>query len=339
MSDSALNHVLAVIDADSDPEDRAFVQGLALAQSYGARLTALSTLRPPEEVARLARHAGLSPGDASERLRREAEAKLEARIATHGTRIEIDHQVRFGRPFLEIIHAVTETEADLVVKRAEPTAGPTAGLTGWLASTDLHLLRKCPCPLWLLTGNRGPGRSVVAAVDLGIGLTPTSEEAHGQTELNRRILDTAARLAERLDRELHVIHVWEATGEHLVRRWSGGEAAVIRYVSETETQHEKALARLVDSTQQRWITDPPHSGQTTATGAAPSIHWHQLRGNPRTVIPEQASALQAEVLVMGTIARTGVPALIIGNTAEDILNRAPCSLVTVKPPGFVSLAT
>jgi nucleotide-binding universal stress UspA family protein len=184
-----------------------------------------------------------------------------------------------------------------------------------------------------LTGNRGPGRAVVAAVDLGIGLTPTSEEAQGQTELNRRILDTAARLAERLDRELHVIHVWEATGEHLVRRWSGGEAAVIRYVSETETQHEKALARLVDSTQQRWLTDPPCSGD------APAIHWHQLRGNPRTVIPEQASVLQAEVLVMGTIARTGVPGLIIGNTAEDILNRAPCSLVTVKPPGFVSPAT
>jgi nucleotide-binding universal stress UspA family protein len=60
------------------------------------------------------------------------------------------------------------------------------------------------------------------------------------------------------------------------------------------------------------------------------------RGAVRPVIAEQVSALNADILIMGTIARTGVPGFIIGNTAEDILNSVDCPVVTVKPPGYVS---
>ena len=60
------------------------------------------------------------------------------------------------------------------------------------------------------------------------------------------------------------------------------------------------------------------------------------RGSPRKVIAAQAEKLQPDVLVMGTIARTGVPGFIIGNTAEDILNSVDCSVLTVKPPDYES---
>jgi len=39
---------------------------------------------------------------------------------------------------------------------------------------------------------------------------------------------------------------------------------------------------------------------------------------------------------MGTVARTGIKGLIIGNTAEVILNGIQCSVLAVKPDGFVS---
>jgi len=39
---------------------------------------------------------------------------------------------------------------------------------------------------------------------------------------------------------------------------------------------------------------------------------------------------------MGTVARTGLPGLLIGNTAEKILNRVTASVLAVKPEGFVS---
>jgi nucleotide-binding universal stress UspA family protein len=43
-----------------------------------------------------------------------------------------------------------------------------------------------------------------------------------------------------------------------------------------------------------------------------------------------------DLLVIGTLVRTGIPGLIIGNTAEDVLNAVDCSVLTVKPPGYVS---
>jgi nucleotide-binding universal stress UspA family protein len=39
---------------------------------------------------------------------------------------------------------------------------------------------------------------------------------------------------------------------------------------------------------------------------------------------------------MGTISRTGVAGLLIGNTAERVLQKANCSVLAVKPDGFSS---
>jgi universal stress protein E len=43
-----------------------------------------------------------------------------------------------------------------------------------------------------------------------------------------------------------------------------------------------------------------------------------------------------DLLVMGTVGRTGVSGIITGNTAERLLPRIPCSLLAVKPPDFKS---
>jgi universal stress protein E len=40
--------------------------------------------------------------------------------------------------------------------------------------------------------------------------------------------------------------------------------------------------------------------------------------------------------VMGTIGRTGVKGLLIGETAERVLRRANCSVLALKPRGFRS---
>jgi universal stress protein E len=39
---------------------------------------------------------------------------------------------------------------------------------------------------------------------------------------------------------------------------------------------------------------------------------------------------------MGTVGRAGIAGLLIGNTAEKILHQVECSVMTVKPDGFVS---
>jgi nucleotide-binding universal stress UspA family protein len=46
-----------------------------------------------------------------------------------------------------------------------------------------------------------------------------------------------------------------------------------------------------------------------------------------------------DLLVMGTVCRTGISGFLIGNTAEEVLNQIDCSVLTVKPEGFVTPVT
>ena len=39
---------------------------------------------------------------------------------------------------------------------------------------------------------------------------------------------------------------------------------------------------------------------------------------------------------MGTMSRGGVAGLLVGNTAERLLDKVECSLLTIKPEDFVS---
>lgn len=39
---------------------------------------------------------------------------------------------------------------------------------------------------------------------------------------------------------------------------------------------------------------------------------------------------------MGSVARTGIPGFIIGNTAESILGQVQCSVLVIKPDGLIS---
>ncbi len=64
-----------------------------------------------------------------------------------------------------------------------------------------------------------------------------------------------------------------------------------------------------------------------------------LKGNAADVIAEHAEDEGIDTLVMGTLGRTGIAGLFIGNTAETILNRVTCSVLAVKPQGFVSPVT
>ena len=54
------------------------------------------------------------------------------------------------------------------------------------------------------------------------------------------------------------------------------------------------------------------------------------------MIPEQAMKKRVELVVMGTVCRTGIAGLFIGNTAEKALHQLDCSVLAVKPEGFVT---
>ena len=95
---------------------------------------------------------------------------------------------------------------------------------------------------------------------------------------------------------------------------------VERYVEDSQAEARKALDDLL-----------------ARAGSRPGRRSvHLLKGDPADVIAGFAKAGRVDLIVMGTVARTGIGGLLIGNTAETILQRVDCSVLAVKPAGFIS---
>lgn len=313
--------VLAVCRADGS-DDAILERAARAARRMEAPLIAVAVEQPPEDIKAMAKATGLSRKAIETRL----EDELKHRLNAACERAALDQPVRvitrLGKPFLEIIRIAIKEKAGLVLKAAEDLSGPRGV---FFASTDQHLLRKCPSPVWLIRNDADQKpQTLLAAVDVD---PLTADQPKTQSALNLRIVETAARIAALSDAELHILHVWEAAGEGLVRLWSSEKTGVDHYLDEIRDHHGAALERFMTDARRRLAN----------LGLADiQIQTRLERGDPRAVIPADVRALQADMLVMGTIARTGVPGFIIGNTAEDVLNSVECSVVTVKPPGYVS---
>ncbi len=245
---------------------------------------------------------------------------LESLVAPYRERLPVRTEVAVGRTFLEAIRAVLRDGHDLLVK---PTENP-AFLERLFGSNDMHLLRKCPCPVWLTRPDDKPDyTSIMAAVDFNLEAADEAEQ-----DLNRQILEIAGSLALSDFAALHFTHAWEAPAETMVRAWSDNpNEAGFAYVEGERLRHERALNNLGEQLKEQ-------IGNEAFEHLSPRFHLR--RGEAAKVIPEAAEQLGIDLVVMGTVARSGIAGLLIGNTAETILEQLQCSVLAVKPSGFVS---
>jgi nucleotide-binding universal stress UspA family protein len=100
---------------------------------------------------------------------------------------------------------------------------------------------------------------------------------------------------------------------------------VTNYVAKEQASHRTELYRLAEELR-GWI------GKDAYDHLSPGFHLP--KGPAKKVIASMAAELRADLVVMGTVARTGISGLIIGNTAEAILDQLTCSVLAIKPPGF-----
>ena len=190
-------------------------------------------------------------------------------------------------------------------------------------STDMHLMRKCPCPVWITKPTEHhQNRRILAAVDLD------PKEAVKDV-LNRQILEMSTSLAIADCSEVHIMHAWELYGEDILKSpRSGVLNAELNLMLEKEAV-ERAfwLENLVN-----------HYGAKVDKDAIDYVspQLHLIKGTAKAVIPNKARELDIDLIVMGTVARSGISGFFMGNTAESILHQIDCSVLAIKPPGFVS---
>lgn len=280
-----------------------------LARSQGSRLHLLDVVEPPSPIERtLSWASGPSPLSLADLAAEQARDRLEeiaAPLRAEG--LEVTTGLRAGRPWLELVREVIEYRHDLVLKTAE-----SDDRDGIFGATAMHLLRKCPCPVWLVDPREhGVEPRVLAAVDA------SSDEPEAD-RLNLRILETAAGLTES-GGELLVVHAYQAFGEGLLARRI------------PQDEFRSYLAEVRSASRDRFSDLLRRSGLGTRVGQA------LLRNGPAArVILDVARDEAIDLVVMGSLARSGIPGLLIGNTAERVFTRAQFSVLAIKPDGFVS---
>ena len=129
-------------------------------------------------------------------------------------------RVTSGRPPLELVREVLRSGHDLVVKVAEPDQGSGFG------STDMRLLRNCPCPVLLVHPAKQEQhfKCILVAVDPP-PVPDELDELHirekvrpDEQALNVKLMELAMGLAQIEEGELHIVHAWSAPGEDLLAR-------------------------------------------------------------------------------------------------------------------------
>lgn len=253
----------------------------------------------------------------------EHQNRLQALVSPLGHKIEIKIKVLTGILFLEVIYDVLRNGHDLVFKTAESGVF----LNRVFGSDDMHLLRKCPCPVWLVKPESPKAyQTILAAVDVDYDYPP--EELNTRQLLIQQILKMASSLAISECADLHIIHAWLAKYEGAMRDAfiARPEEEVATYVESVKLRHALNLDEKIDNLEKGVL-------------GCIKPKKHLIKGDPRIEIPAFAKEIKADLLVMGTVARTGLSGFFMGNTAETILNQLDCSVLAIKPPGFKTPVT
>jgi len=315
-------NILLVVDGEFR-QDTAFRKAVTLAEHNQADLTIIRALDYPRRPPLLGRSAYDRMKNA---IGDEWKKQLEQIGSGAPAGVNIRGKLIFEGVFPEIIQEVLRSGYDLVMKCVEETHSFKDRIFG---STDMHLLRKCPCPVWIMKANeKEKYQRIVAAVDVEQEIN--DEKISG---LNRQILEMASSLALSEFSEFHIVHAWTAWGESLLNtpRFSfSDEGEVAAWAEQQRVADEAKMNDLIQ-------TFTATLSQDTMEYIKPQVHI--IKGEAHKVIPNLAQEMKADLVVMGTVARTGIPGLIMGNTAETILNNIGCSVLAVKPPGFISPVT
>lgn len=304
-------NILVVVDPTVS-EHPAVEKGVILAEKLNARLELYVCDTKASREARLIAERAKDP---SRTLTVNLKPMLEALAAPLRSRgLDVTTECEYAEAlYAGLLSRTQRTCADLVIK---DTHHHSLAQRTFITNTDWHLIRGCPVPLLLTRAIawRSPP-TVVAAVDPGhLNDKPALLDQH--------ILEWANCLAGKLGGALHAVHAYVPLSIAITA--TGGMAPMASALTPEALAFEDAEKRK----QLRALTEP--------YGIAED-HLHLDLGVPAELLPRMATELQADVLAMGAIARSGLRKVFVGSTAERVLERLPCDVLIVKSPDFAAI--
>jgi nucleotide-binding universal stress UspA family protein len=214
-------------------------------------------------------------------------------------------QVLEGRPIDVLVNESLAGNHDLILKDTESESENL-----FFGSLDLRLLRLAPTPVWLADPDvPAKTRRILAAIDPHV--------SGDEMQMNERIIRLASMLARQDSAELYVVSAWHTPAPG----------------SEQESDDYKRFQSAKSRIRQRAWENVEHVVNTSLL-QIPASQVLFENGIPGDTIVSAVLNVQPDLLVMGTVARQGIPGLWIGNTAEEVTRQIECSVLTIKPKDF-----
>ncbi|MGB2740127.1 MAG: universal stress protein UspE [Cognaticolwellia sp.] len=299
--------ILAIVDPTTE-DQKALKRAIELAQKTGASITAfLSIYDFSYEM------TTMLSSDEREAMRQsvinDRTLWLQTILAELDvSNLSIDCKVIWhNRPFEQIINQVLKNGYDIVIKGTHQHDKLKSVI---FTPTDWHILRKCPCPVLLVKEHLWPDNgNIIAALNIG-----SDEEEH--KSLNEKITAEAKQLTKVMKANLHLVNSFPGTPVNIaieIPEFNANDynLSMLKHHKSVMLEHAKAFNVAPENT-------------------------HIKEGLPEDVIQSLANELDAELVILGTVGRTGFSAALIGNTAEHVIDRLNCDVLALKPDGYVS---
>ncbi len=225
-------------------------------------------------------------------------ARMRQMIADLGVAdLDIRYETLIGKPYVEIPYAVQQQGYDLVVAGTRGF-GPFRRI--FVGSTAKRLIHRCPCSVWVVKAEHvGPPKAILAATDF--------------SDVSRRAVLEGLWVAREASAKFHLVNVIESLEipDKILDKFPEGKAFRQHVAEAAKLGFEQFIESLnVDLAK---------------------IQVHQTTAIPWDEIGRLATELNIDLIAIGTIGRSGIPGMVLGNTAEKILDTCECSILAVKP--------
>ncbi|WP_440055807.1 universal stress protein UspE [Pseudoalteromonas sp. T1lg65] len=300
-----IKRILTVIDPTKERQN-SLERSIHLAERTGAEITAFMSIYDfsYEMTTMLSKEEREAMRNA---VVKDREAWLNELLTPYADIKVTPKVVWHNRPYEAIINTVLESQYDLVVKATHQHDTLKSVI---FTPTDWHLIRKCPAPVLLVKDHEWPENgNILAAVN-----SVSDNEQH--LELNNRIIKDAQFLCDLAKAKLTLVNTYPATPVNIAIEIP--EFNPSQYNEAVKKHHEDETLKLAE----RFAIDKQDCVIK--------------EGLPEDVIPYIAKQKDAELVVIGTVGRTGLSAALIGNTAEHVIDSLDCDVLALKPDGYKS---
>jgi universal stress protein E len=303
-----IRNILVIVDPTAT-QHTAVAKGAALAEKFQARLDLFICDTKAARNMRLAKRLRDSSHETDlHKMLESAAAPLRHRG------LDVTTEIVAADPLhTALSDRVRHTCAELVVK---DTHHHTIAQRTFLTNTDWELIRGCRVSLLLVKPTTWS-----SAIRVGAAIDPGHLDDKPRL-LDRCILEQASAVAQHLGGEVHAIHAYIPAAFVTAAAASLPPMVIDVDPEVLENERRAKLSELVT------LTSDYQVGEANV---------HLEAGGVKEVLCRLAGELHIDMMTMGAVSRGALRRIVVGSTAESVLEWIPCDLLIVKAPNFAEL--